>query len=293
MTHVVPSATEQILVRAFYRFAPLPAERLPGLQAELQQVGAERGLRGSILLSLEGCNGTIAGTQSGVDAIFAILSQDFPDISGQDSWTHELPFARWKVLRKEQIVAARDPELSPSGNHQDQVDADRWDEVRALVREGKAQMLDVRNDYEVAIGTFPEARDPGTVTFKQFSDFLDREVGKTLDPDMTTAIFCTGGIRCEKARLDLERRGFGRIVQLSGGILSYLKQKPEGGFQGECFVFDERVALDQHLQPSENFERCPGCGDPRPLAGEHQCRTNKRAEASYCDTGLKERAHHG
>lgn len=279
MTSVVPSATEQILVRAFYRFALLPAQRLPDLQAELQQAGADRGLRGSILLSEEGCNGTIAGTETGVEAIFEILRQDFPGLSGQDSWTRGLPFARWKVLRKEQIVAARDPELRPEGNFEDQVSADRWDEVRALAREGKAQMLDVRNDYEVAIGTFPEARDPGTVTFKQFSDFLDREVGETLDPNVPTAIFCTGGIRCEKARLDLERRGFRQIVQLHGGILGYLRQKPEGGFQGECFVFDERVALDKHLRPTESYERCPGCGDPRPIGASHQCRTNKRADA--------------
>lgn len=272
MKSVVPSAHEQILVRAFYRFSPLPAERMESLQAELQEVGVGHGVRGSILLALEGCNGTIASTRAGVEAIFDVLRRDFPGLSGQDSFTAELPFARWKVLLKEQIVAARDAELSPVGNREDQVDAESWDEMRALVREGKAQMLDVRNDYEVAIGTFPEARDPGTSTFKEFSDFLDREVGQTLDPSVPTAIFCTGGIRCEKARMDLERRGFSQITQLRGGILGYLREKPLGGFQGECFVFDERVALDHNLRPTEKFERCPGCGDPVPHGTSHDCR---------------------
>jgi UPF0176 protein len=162
--------------------------------------------------------------------------------------------------------------LSPAAEFQDQLDADQWDQLREQVREGKAQMLDVRNDYEVSIGTFPEARDPGTATFKEFSDFLDREVGSSLDPSLPTAIFCTGGIRCEKARLDLERRGFSQVLQLQGGILGYLKEKPEGGFQGECFVFDERVALDRHLQPTTTYHRCPGCGDPWPRdGGPHGC----------------------
>lgn len=264
MSSVVPSAEQQILVRTFYRFSPITSERVDSLRSNLEEAGLREGMRGSILLSEEGCNGTVAGRPSSVEAIFEILRADFPGLGGQDSWNDGLPFARWKVLRKEQIVAARDLELSPSGNHTDQVHAERWDEVRAMVREGRAQMLDVRNDYEVSIGTFPEARDPGTTTFKEFSDFLDREVGTTLDPEMPTAIFCTGGIRCEKARIDLERRGFSQIVQLHGGILGYLKEKPDGGFQGECFVFDERIALDHQLQPTAIYERCPECGDPWP-----------------------------
>lgn len=271
MTSVVPSAKERILVRTFYRFSHLPTERVEGLRQELDQVGVERGLRGSILLSEEGCNGTIAGPAEGVEALFAVLRVDFPGLGGQDSWNEGLPFGRWKVLRKEQIVAARDLDLNPPQNHEGQMNAEQWDEIREQVRQGKAQMLDVRNGYEVEIGTFPEARDPGTATFKEFSDFLDREVGTSLDPEMPTAIFCTGGIRCEKARVDLERRGFGNIMQLHGGILGYLKEKPDGGFQGECFVFDERVALDRHLQPSEIYERCPGCGDPWPRGEAHGC----------------------
>jgi UPF0176 protein len=278
MESVVPIACERILVRTFYRFSRLASERVEALRDELHEVGKANGVRGSILLSTEGCNGTVAATPKGVEAVFTVLRRDFPELGGQDSCSEDLPFGRFKVLIKEQIVAARDPDLSPSCNHQGQIGAELWDEIRAKVRQGQAQMLDVRNDYEVSIGTFPEARDPGTSTFKEFSDFLDREVGTSLDPDLPTAIFCTGGIRCEKARLDLERRGFANVLQLHGGILGYFKENPEGGFQGECFVFDERVALDRHLRPTERYDRCPGCGDPWPRDGEeHDCKARRRA----------------
>jgi UPF0176 protein len=273
MKSAVPIAADRILVRTFYRFAPQPSHHVAHLRDDLERLGREVGARGSVLLSQEGCNGTIAATPQAIEMLFALLRRSFPDLTGQDSWSDSLPFARWKVLRKEQIVAARDRELSPACNHSAQMSAQQWDEVREWVRRGQAQMLDVRNDYEVSIGTFPEARDPGTATFKEFSDFLDREVGHSLDPGLPTAIFCTGGIRCEKARVDLERRGFGQILQLQGGILGYLKEKPDGGFQGECFVFDERVALDRHLQPTRLYDRCPGCGDPWPRDEDaHDCR---------------------
>ncbi len=279
MNSLVPSAHEQFLVRTFYRFARLADPRVDELRHELETIGNREGLRGSILLSQEGCNGTIAGLPAGIERLFEALRRDFPDLKGQDSTCPVLPFGRWKVLRRAQIVAARDSDLSPRGNYQGQLAPDEWDQVRAMVRQGQAQMLDVRNDYEVEIGTFPESRDPGTSTFKEFSDFLDREVGRTLDPNLPTAIFCTGGIRCEKARMDLERRGFSQILQLHGGILGYLREKPQGGFQGECFVFDERVAVDRYLQPTQIFERCPGCGDPWPKdGGQHDC-GNRAAKA--------------
>lgn len=276
MESAVSPATKEVLVRTFYRFRSVAPERVEELTHRLLSFGEENGLRGSILLSVEGCNGTVAGTPQAVAQLFAILGAEFPGLGGQDSWSEDLPFARWKVLKKTQIVAAREPELSPRGNHQGQLTPQEWDEVRALARQGKVQMVDVRNHYEVAIGTFPEATDPNTTTFKEFSDYLDREVGQSLDPSVPTAIFCTGGIRCEKARLDLERRGFGEVLQLHGGILNYMAQKPEQGFQGECFVFDERVALDQTLEPTRIYDRCPGCGDPWPKdSPPHQCREKR------------------
>ncbi len=276
MESVALSPTKEVLVRTFYRFHSVLPERVEELTGLLASFGEDNGLRGSILLSSEGCNGTVAGTPQAISGLFTILGAEFPNLTGQDSWSHDLPFARWKVLKKAQIVAARERELSPSTNHKGQLTPQEWDEVRTLARQGKVQMVDVRNHYEVAIGTFPEATDPGTLTFKEFSDYLDREVGQSLDPTVPTAIFCTGGIRCEKARLDLERRGFDEVLQLHGGILNYMAQKPEQGFHGECFVFDERVALDQTLEPTQIYDRCPGCGDPWPKNGPpHECREKR------------------
>ncbi len=250
MTCSTSSETSKILVRTFYRFAELPVEQLPAFRSELFDLGTELGLRGSLLLSTEGCNATISGRPEAVRSLCDRLLLDFPGMGWQDSWADSPPFKRWKVQVREQIVAARDPSVRPQANYGDQKSPTEWDQIRRMARLGEAQMLDVRNQYEVEVGTFPEARDPQTETFKQFSDFLDREVGHSLDPDKPTAIFCTGGIRCEKARAELEARGFRTVWQLQGGILNYLRERPNGGFQGSCFVFDERrqVSSDEDFR---------------------------------------------
>lgn len=259
-------------MRTFYRFTELEDSQLSDLREDYMKLGQELHLCGSILLSTEGCNGTVAGPPESVERLFQEMGKTFPGLGGQDSTTDQPPFRRWKVQLRTQIVAARDQELRPRQNFDGQKTPQQWDEVRRLVRQGAAQMVDVRNSYEIGIGTFPEAVDPGTETFKEFSDYLDREVGQSLDPQTPTAIFCTGGIRCEKARMDLERRGFQSVWQLEGGILNYLKEKPQSGFEGECFVFDERVAVDQELRPSRLYDLCRNCGQPMEKSGEgHNC----------------------
>lgn len=268
-----------MLVRTFYRFTELEQSLLDSLRETYLELGQGLGLRGSILLSTEGCNGTVSGSPEAVEQLFNLMGETFPELGGQDSLTEEHPFKRWKVQVRQQIVAARDLDLIPAHNFDGQMTPQEWDDVRRQVREGEAQMVDVRNSYEVDIGTFPEAVDPGTETFKEFSDYLDREVGNSLDPDKPTAIFCTGGIRCEKARLDLERRGFKSVLQLKGGILNYLKERPQAGFEGECFVFDERVALDQDLQPSRRYQLCPDCGQPEEKSGHHSCQDVRGSES--------------
>lgn len=268
-----------VLVRTFYRFTEVDTALLDTLRERYLELGQELGLRGSVLLSSEGCNGTVAGRPEEVERLFSAMEETFPQLRGQDSFSDELPFKRWKVQIRQQIVAARDENLVPNRNFEGQKTPDEWDDVRRLVRDGAAQMVDVRNSYEIEIGTFPEAIDPRTETFKEFSDYLDREVGQSLDPDKPTAIFCTGGIRCEKARLDLERRGFKSVWQLKGGILNYLKENPQAGFQGECFVFDERVALDQDLQPSRRYQLCADCGQPKEKSEHHDCQSVRGSEA--------------
>jgi len=265
------------VVRTFYRFTKLSGERCRQLQSRYLEAGTRLGIQGSILLAEEGCNATISAPPRPLKAFFALVREDFPGLMGQDSTAPYSPFPHFRVPVKRQIVCARDPAVSPAGNSSGQSDAAQWDELRSLVRRGEAQMIDVRNRYETAIGTFPEAIDPHTVTFKEFPDFVERERGRSLDPELPTAIFCTGGIRCEKARLDLEERGFRTVHQLKGGILHYLKESKEKGFEGECFVFDERVALDQDLEPSENYKLCPHCGGPTPVdGGPHDCGNGRR-----------------
>ena len=266
-----------ILVRTFYQFQTLAEDAVQELHENLTRRGLELGLLGSILISTEGCNGTISGQPDKLEQFFQELREHFPGLKGQDSFCEVSPFGRWKVPIKKQIVQARDPELRPVSNHDGQVTPKQWDEVRSLVREGQAQMIDVRNRYEVGIGTFPEAIDPDTNTFKEFSNYLEQEVGKSLDPELPTAIFCTGGIRCEKARMDLERHGFDNVLQLKGGILGYFKQSEEQGFQGECFVFDDRVAVTADLEPSASYELCKVCGGPKPKdGGPHDCNNGRR-----------------
>ena len=272
-----PPQPEVFTVRTFYQFQKLPADRLKPLQELIVSAGQEHSILGSILLAEEGCNATISGSASNVEAFFKVIEQEFPGILFQDSLSESNPFQHWKVPIKKQIVAALHPERTPETNFQGQMTPQRWDEIRAQVRNGEAQMIDVRNRYEVSLGTFPEAIDPDTTTFKEFSHYLDREVGRSLDPDKPTAIFCTGGIRCEKARVDLEQRGFTQVLQLTGGIIGYLSTPREAGFEGECFVFDDRVALDAELRPTQNYTICKACGGPAPTGGGgHDCNNGRR-----------------
>lgn len=247
------------------------------MQELILKTGEEHSILGSILLAEEGCNATISGSVDNVSAFFQVIEQEFPGILYQDSLSETDPFQHWKVPIKQQIVVALHPERSPQSNFDGQMTPQRWDEIRAQVRSGEAQMIDVRNQYEVKLGTFPEAIDPGTTTFKDFSHYLDREVGRSLDPEKPTAIFCTGGIRCEKARVDLEQRGFSQVLQLKGGIIGYLSNPGEAGFEGECFVFDDRVALDRDLRPTQKYTICRACGGPAPIEGdEHDCSNGRR-----------------
>ena len=265
-------------IRTFYRFEELEAAHLPILQSELEAAGIQNNILGTVLLSHEGCNATISGSGPEVQTFFEVVQRHFAGIPCQDSYAKKNPFTHFRVPIKDQIVQARDAELQPLNNFRGQKAPHEWDAIREMVRKGEAQMVDVRNSYEIEIGTFPEATDPQTRTFKEFSDFLDTETGTSLDPSKPTAIFCTGGIRCEKARMDMEQRGFTDVWQLKGGILAYLKQTGSEGFQGECFVFDDRVALDQELQASTTFKICKSCGGPwDPTKDQHNCQNGRVA----------------
>ena len=253
-----------VLVAAFYRFAAL--DDLPGLRAELLELAAMREVRGTILLAGEGVNGTIAGPETGVQAVLARLRRvpGLERLQVKYSRARQQPFHRLKVRLKREIVTMGQPDVAPYlaaevGTH---VPPEQWD---ALIAEPDTLVIDTRNAYEVAIGTFAGAIDPGTASFREFPAWVERELRPLVAERQPRAIalFCTGGIRCEKATAYLKQQGFAGVHHLQGGILRYLEERPEAGssWRGECFVFDQRVAVNHRLEPGEH-SLCHACGLP-------------------------------
>lgn len=243
---------------AFYRFVPLPdpAARIRPLRARL----AAAGVRGTVLLAHEGVNGTLAGDGPALDAATAAL-RDLPgcaDLAPRLSPAEGMPFGRLKVRLKAEIVSLGVPGLTPGTRTGRRVAPADWN---AVIAAPDVAVIDTRNSYEVALGSFPGALDPGTDRFRDFPAWWaatqDRLAGKRI------AMFCTGGIRCEKASAFLMTQGVPEVLQLDGGILGYLEQVPAGDslWQGECFVFDDRVGLTPGLHGGE-ATTCTACGRP-------------------------------
>jgi UPF0176 protein len=236
-------------VAAFYQFAALPDFR--ELRAPLHAFCAELGLKGSVLLAREGINGTLAGAAEAIDAFAHELTNGemfdgrLDNLELKFSTSRDMPFGRLKVRLKKEIVTLGDQAADPTREVGIHVDPAEWN---ALIEAPGTLVLDTRNAFEVAMGTFEGAVDPGIESFGQFKDFAAEQ----LDPakHRRIAMFCTGGIRCEKASAHLLARGFAEVYHLKGGILKYLEQVPEAQsrWRGECFVFDERVALGHGLR---------------------------------------------
>jgi len=251
-------------VAAFYRFAAL--DRLPRLRDELLALAATEGVRGTILLAAEGVNGTIAGGSASVEAVLARLRQTpgLERLQAKFSRAEAQAFHRLKVRLKREIVTLGQPDVAPYlasevGTH---VPPQQWDQ---LIADPDTLLIDTRNAYEVAIGSFAGAIDPGTANFRQFPAWVERHLRPLVAQRQPKAIalFCTGGIRCEKATAYLRQQGFAGVHHLQGGILRYLEEMPEQGssWRGECFVFDRRVALNHQLEPGEH-SLCHACGLP-------------------------------
>ncbi|MDF0520926.1 rhodanese-related sulfurtransferase [Bradyrhizobium yuanmingense] len=236
-------------VCAFYQFVALPDYR--ELREPLRACCADLGLKGSVLLAQEGINGTVAGAPEAIDAFALELARGdmfggrFDNLELKFSAAEAMPFGRLKVRLKKEIVTLGDAAADPTRKVGTYVDAREWN---ALIAAPDTLVLDTRNAFEVAMGTFEGALDPGIKSFGQFKDFAAEQ----LDParHRRIAMFCTGGIRCEKASAHLLARGFAEVYHLKGGILRYLEDVPEAEsrWRGECFVFDERVALGHGLR---------------------------------------------
>ena len=262
-------------VASFYRFLDLKDPTT--LASRLRSLCEETGLLGTILVADEGFNGTIAGSRDSVQAVFTWLEVTLRlDERIEARWTDagDAPFRRMCVRLKNEIVTLGRPDIKPqrlTGKHVSPVE---WNE---LIDDPDTLVIDTRNHYEVEVGTFPNAIDPGTDSFRQFSKFAERLT--RADRDRPVAMFCTGGIRCEKATALMLELGFRDVNQLQGGILNYLEQVTEkdNRWNGECFVFDSRVAVDRDLADG-GYVQCHACR--RPLSNEDLKSPNYREGVS-------------
>lgn len=255
-------------IAAFYHFGLLPpagsSASIEDLRAKLEENGRKLGLKGLVIFATEGLNGTICGlSQALVLEWLASTSTflGFPKLSPKWSTAPIDPFRRFGVRIRDEIVTLGNPQIQPlAPGSKTHLTPDEWDEMMAS---GEAVVLDTRNWYETRIGTFKGAIDPKTEEFSDFSKVVnEKSQAGEIPKNKKVMIFCTGGIRCEKAIVEMHNSGFEEVYQLDGGILNYLAQKPHGNFEGECFVFDHRVAVDQQLQPTVQYTLCPHCGQP-------------------------------
>ncbi len=257
---------DRYLTAALYKFVALPD--FADLQAPLLAVCEANQVKGTLLLASEGINGTIAGLPDGVHAVLAHLRSDarLALLTHKESWADAPPFLRLKVRLKKEIVTLGVPGVSPTLMAGTYVKPQDWN---ALISDPDVVLVDTRNDYEVAIGSFEGAIDPHVKTFADLPEWVAAQEGEggalqaAGGKKPKVAMFCTGGIRCEKSTALLKMRGYDEVYHLEGGILKYLETVPEAQslWAGDCFVFDERVSVGHGLKPG-GFELCRSCRHP-------------------------------
>ena len=252
----------EFVVAAFYQFTPLPD--FADYQEKLTQIGLEQGITGTILLAPEGMNGTISGQrigpERGIDAMLDAL-RAVPGcalLEHKESYTDENPFYRLKVRLKKEIVTMGVPRVDPGNLVGTYIDPAGWN---AFIADPDVLVVDTRNDYEVSIGTFDGAENPQTKSFREFPEWFEKNRARMEGKKI--AMFCTGGIRCEKATSFLKSEGMEDVYHLKGGILKYLEHVPEEEslWKGECFVFDQRVSVGAGLKPG-SYDMCHACRMP-------------------------------
>lgn len=278
------SSERPFVVAAMYHFVQLD-DYVP-LRDLLYDLCLANSIKGTLLLAKEGLNGTLAGPREGIDELLAYLRSDprLADLHHNESYSAEPPFLRLKVKLKSEIVTMGIANTNPAELTGTRVSAEQWN---ALIQDPDVLVIDTRNRYECGIGTFENAISPETENFREFPEF----VKQCLDPerDQKIAMFCTGGIRCEKASNYLLREGFADVFHLDGGILQYLEDvAPDNSlWHGECFVFDDRVAVDKNLTPG-TYTQCTACR--RPLSAEDRSSPQYQLGIScpYCAASVSE-----
>lgn len=252
------NSENQIVVCALYKFVTL--EDFEQKRQPLLDVMLENDVKGTLLLANEGINGTVAGSRKGIDNLLNWLKQDerLSDLDHKESFDETMPFYRTKVKLKKEIVTMGVEGIDPKEVVGTYVKPKDWN---ALISDPDVILVDTRNDYEVAIGTFKNAVDPKTETFREFPEYVEKNLDKT--EHKKVAMFCTGGIRCEKSTAYLKEQGFEEVYHLEGGILKYLEEVPEEDslWEGECFVFDNRVAVNHDLEKGQ-YDQCHACRMP-------------------------------
>jgi UPF0176 protein len=251
-------AASSFLVAALYHFVSVP--HFESLRAPLQQLCEDNGVKGTLLLAHEGINGTIAGPDAGIATVLAYLRAmpEFARLEHKESRASKMPFVRMKVKLKKEIVTMGVENIDPNKIVGTYVAPRDWN---ALISDPDTILIDTRNDYETAIGIFKGAVDPNTKTFREFPDWVKNNTGLHNKPKI--AMYCTGGIRCEKATAFMKDQGFDEVYHLKGGILKYLEEVPEEEslWEGACFVFDERVSVEHGLKEGEH-KLCHACRNP-------------------------------
>ncbi|MFT5520662.1 MAG: UPF0176 protein [Enterobacterales bacterium] len=247
-----------IVICALYKFVRL--ENFSELKEPLQEKMLDLEIRGTLLLADEGINGTVSGTRESINSLLEYLNADerLNGIVHKESFTAEQPFNRTKVKLKKEIVTMGIQGIDPKKVVGTYIKPEDWNE---LISDPDVTLIDTRNDYEYQVGTFKNAVNPNTETFREFPDYVAQNLDKKIHKKV--AMFCTGGIRCEKSTAYMLEQGFEEVYHLQGGVLKYLEKVPAENslWEGECFVFDERVTVDHELQPG-TYKQCHACRLP-------------------------------
>jgi len=271
-------SSESVVICVFYRFAAVGS---PGrLRGRLLTVMQRNRVLGTVVVAAEGVNGSVAGARTGVDAVLAFLRAQpgFGGLEAGESFADSPPFKRARVKVRKEIVTLGVDGVAVDADAGEHVDADAWNK---LIDDDDVLVIDARNEYETRIGGFAGALDPHTTNFRDFPAFVENELAA--DKTRPIAMYCTGGIRCEKASAYLKRQGFETVYQLQGGVLKYLASVPaaESRWRGECFVFDERVAVDHQLQRGQ-YDQCHACRAPVSEADKRDSRYTPGASCPHC-----------
>ena len=265
-------------IAALYKFVALPDYK--ELQPKILKVCQDNGIMGTLLLAEEGINGTVSGSREGIDNLLAYLKSDprLADLSHKEAENEEQPFYRMKVRLKKEIVTLGAPGTDPNKMVGAYIKPKDWND---LINDPEVILVDTRNDYEVEVGTFKGAINPKTQTFREFKQYVEENLDK--DKHKKVAMFCTGGIRCEKSTSYLLREGFEEVYHLEGGILQYFEDVPEeeSTWEGECFVFDQRVTVNHALEKG-SYDQCYACRYPITEEDKQSPKYEKGVSCPHC-----------